>query len=506
MFFLNCDDSPNPFLYKTHCISEPEGYTKDNLSKLIEDIVLDIGLNKVVAFMSDLSPEMEGTWEILRDKFPGLLTFGCVIHGLNSILDKILTLPEIGRMIDVIKKLYNKIEKSHELKRLVEDALGKKHKSPYDDLPLESGGADEGSAGPVSNHSKDLNSSSSSSSLKANGNHIPNNGGIGSKANSCSSANYYATKLLTKWKLVGKLTSQLISEKAVYQQIMGNPESKRVVDGLSSDSPGGKSDRSLSNHLSSESFWTSLVSIDSIIVPCLEWIEALKPDRDCSLSQVPEVFKELKLLLQSHVRNFPVDDTTKQSVQKHFLGVQRKCVNEIHFTASLLNPNQKLRGVLTDDEEAQGMEFLTYFCDSRGYHAGSILRELADYKSMNGAFDTEKLWQLGQTLAVPSWWKMVQGDSALSNIAISLARVVPSCSIPEGTTGGNKGKALGDGREQEKREKLAFIQYNLVKPNKAKLPKTRVAIAQMQQQQQQKQEVIKPKEEKKKEVVPPPGK
>lgn len=107
-------------------------------------------------------------------------------------------------------------------------------------------------------------------------------------------------------------------------------------------------------------FFNSLYSLYSITVPCLQWIDSLKPDRDCSLSEVPEVFKELKTLLQTHVRNFPVDDTTKQSVQKHFLQVQRKCVNEIHFTASLLHPSQKLRGVLTEDEEAQGMEFLTY--------------------------------------------------------------------------------------------------------------------------------------------------
>lgn len=69
LFFLNCDDSPNPYLYKTHRISgdsADSGYTKDNLSKIIEDTILDIGLNKVVAFMSDLTAEMEGTWEILR--------------------------------------------------------------------------------------------------------------------------------------------------------------------------------------------------------------------------------------------------------------------------------------------------------------------------------------------------------------------------------------------------------------------------------------------------------
>lgn len=428
--------------------------------------------------MSDLTGEMEGTWEILRDKFPGLLTFGCVIHGLNSILDKILTLPEIGKMIELIKKLYNKIEKSHELKALVEEKLGKKHKSPFDPEATE----ESKTASPtVNNH---CNAISNPKSMQ-NSNHDSNSIGNSSSLNDYQ----YATRLLTKWKLVGKLTSQLISEKSVYQQLLANPDSKKVLEGLSSDSPNGKSDRSLSNHLGSESFWTSLVSINSIIVPCLQWIDSLKPDRDCSLSEVPEVFKELKSLLQGHLRNFPVDDAQKQSVQKHFLQVQRKCVNEIHFTASLLNPNQKLRGVLTDDEEAQGMEFLTYFCDSRGYHAGSILRELAEYKSMNGVYSTEKIWKLGQTLDVPSWWKMVQGDSALSNIAISLGKVSPSCNMPEASL---FKASCGGTFDEEKLEKLVFIQYNLRYPNKAKLPRVDKVVV-------SKPEVVKPKE------IPPPA-
>ncbi|CAL8069617.1 unnamed protein product [Orchesella dallaii] len=446
VFFLTCDDSPNPYLYKTHRITDGEGYTKDILSKVIEDTILDIGLTKVVAFMSDLTPEMEGTWEILRDKFPGLLTFGCVIHGLNSILDKILTLSEVSKMLDVVKKLFTKIEKSPELKSIIEEALKGKYESPFSS-------EDESiSNGPI-------NSSSSSGSSNS--------------------------VIFSKWKLVGKLMSQLISEKAVYQQLVGNQEAKKNLDGASSDSP-GKSDRSLSNHLGSESFWTSLQSINSITVPCLQWIDSMKPNRDCSLCEVPEVFKELMTLLKTHLRNFPVDDTTKQSVQRYFLQVQRKCVNEIHFTASLLSPNQKLRGVLTEDEEAQGMEFLTYFCDSRGYHAGSILRELADYKGMSGMFATEKLWKLGQTLDVPSWWKMVQGESALSNIAISLARVVPSCSIAEtNLIKANYGELI----DAEKTERLAFIKYNLQMPNKPKLPKKSVVI---------------PQPEVPKEVIPPP--
>lgn len=407
-------------------------YTKDNLSKIIEDVILDIGLNKVVAFMSsDISGEMEATWEILRDKFPGLLTFACVIHGLNSVLDKILTLPEVGRMIDVIKKLYAKLEKSQELRKLVEDALGKKHTSPFD---TEDTGANE------------------------------------DKNNNLSGT--YG-KYLEKWSLVGKLTSQLISEKGIYQQLLqSQPDySRKVLDGIPGDSPGGKSDRCLSNHLSSESFWTSLLSINSIIVPCLQWIDALHPNRQCTLSQVPEVFKELKGLLQSHLRNFPVDDTTKQQVSKHFLGVQRKCVNEIHFTASLLNPGQKLRGVLTEDEEAMGMEFLTYFCDSRGYHAGSILSELAEYKGMSGGYSGEKIWKLGEQIDGEKWWEVVKGESALSNIAVSLGRVVPSCSLPqEGIV-----KGVGEG-DEEKREKMAWIQYNLRETNKEKMKKKEVVV------------------------------
>lgn len=121
--------------------------------------------------------------------------------------------------------------------------------------------------------------------------------------------------------------------------------------------------------------------------------------------------------------------------------------------------------------------FLRYFCDSRGYHAGSILRELADYKSMSGVFAAERIWKLGQTLGGPAWWRMVQGESALSNIAISLARVVPSCSIPDQNLVKAKPEA-GDSLDFEKAEKLAYIQYNLQMPNKDKLPKANVVVRQ----------------------------
>lgn len=180
---------------------------------------------------------------LISDKFPGLLTFGCVIYGLNSILDRILTLPEIVKMIDVIKKLYSKIEKSQELKSLVEEAAGKKHVSPYDSTDDEAATA---------NNARNNNNVS-----KPNGNigatRTGNNSGCSSPA---ASSNHSSPPPLTKWKLAGKVMSQLISEKAVYQKLLSNPDSKKVLDGLSSDSPNGKSDRDLSNHLSSESYWT----------------------------------------------------------------------------------------------------------------------------------------------------------------------------------------------------------------------------------------------------------
>jgi len=77
------------YLYQLSDISD-HSHTAEYLSSVIEKVIVDVGVNRISAIVSDNASNVRKAREIVHNKFPNIENVRCIVHCINLIVCNII--------------------------------------------------------------------------------------------------------------------------------------------------------------------------------------------------------------------------------------------------------------------------------------------------------------------------------------------------------------------------------------------------------------------------------
>ena len=106
--------SRKEYLYQLSDISE-HSHTTKYLSSIIEKIITDIGVNQILAVVSDNMSNVRKAHKIIQDKFLNIENVRCIAHAINLIACDILKDNFRNRLICWVNILTTFFKNSHQV-------------------------------------------------------------------------------------------------------------------------------------------------------------------------------------------------------------------------------------------------------------------------------------------------------------------------------------------------------------------------------------------------------
>ncbi|XP_035703652.1 uncharacterized protein LOC110852598 isoform X4 [Folsomia candida] len=423
-FFINCSTMPS--LYRVIRLETGQEIDTGKFSSTLDAI----GPQKVLAFVGGCSLDHQGvskTWDSLRFLYPGLITYGCISQGLNSLLNYILGLDRIHKLCLKGKSLVSETKSNPELKKRFQEIQRELKLAPVPAFKFSS---------------------------------------------------------RSSWASLVKCVALLVSQKEAFQALIQESKEefcRNEKEDLNLSPTEGSMD------LASPEFWSSLTSVTNLIVPLSNWIKTV--EGGSCIGQIPVILRELKEAFASNVDNIMVlDQLEKESLKTQLNIVRRLCMNELHLAACLLNPQN--RNVLTSNEEEEAAEFIHFFCETfSGFQAEAALPQLSDYRNKVGDFSVEEeLWSNVDSTDPLEWWRSLFFQAyPLAEVASHLLQIPSNlCTLTLPSTFNPKSlymynttsPPMGD----DTLEKLALVRYYMQKSTHDNPSKSNPLQMQMQVQ------------------------
>jgi hypothetical protein len=105
------------------------GHTGEYIAKILSTEIESVGASKVQAVVTDNASNMKLAWKLLKDKYPHLVTFGCLAHDLNLLAKDINNTESIKNVIGICKIIINFSSNHHvanqPLKKIQKEKDGK---------------------------------------------------------------------------------------------------------------------------------------------------------------------------------------------------------------------------------------------------------------------------------------------------------------------------------------------------------------------------------------------
>ncbi len=98
--YILCIPTLHPIFWKTEYTGNV-AQTAQNIALGIENVMMDIGVERAAALVTDNAPNMKAAWGILKEKYPHLMCNGCSCHVINLIIKKIFTK---GQYLEVLNQ------------------------------------------------------------------------------------------------------------------------------------------------------------------------------------------------------------------------------------------------------------------------------------------------------------------------------------------------------------------------------------------------------------------
>lgn len=120
--------TPKPVFYK--CIDPgTEQHSGEFIFGIFDQCIQEVGPEKIFALCTDNAANMKLSWKKVREKYPHILTYGCVAHSLNLLLKDIMHLEFFNNVYhqarQVIKFFRNKHMPKQVLKKISLENNGK---------------------------------------------------------------------------------------------------------------------------------------------------------------------------------------------------------------------------------------------------------------------------------------------------------------------------------------------------------------------------------------------
>src|SRR3954465_8237660 len=96
--------APKLMFYKAIAFKE-ERHTAENIAIGLENTMIEAGINKFTAVITDNAPNMKAAWKILKQKYPKKIFLGCWAHGIHLWMKDIINIEWINNILGQAKKL-----------------------------------------------------------------------------------------------------------------------------------------------------------------------------------------------------------------------------------------------------------------------------------------------------------------------------------------------------------------------------------------------------------------
>lgn len=96
------------------CIDpETEQHSGDYIYNVLSGCIEEIGPHKILSVCTDNAPNMKMAWKKIQEKYPHILTYGCVAHCLNLMAKDLLRLSSFDKIFKQTKKIIQFFRNKH---------------------------------------------------------------------------------------------------------------------------------------------------------------------------------------------------------------------------------------------------------------------------------------------------------------------------------------------------------------------------------------------------------
>ncbi|RXN07090.1 hypothetical protein ROHU_032480 [Labeo rohita] len=208
-------------------------------------------------------------------------------------------------------------------------------------------------------------------------------------------------------------------------------------------------------------FWERLTSSLRILKPIAAAITKIEGDNSI-LSDVKCMFAELKDQIQTVLPTSLLLQAEKTAVVESMEKCQEFCVKPIHAAAYMLDPKYE-KNILSVEEISSAYAVITAMSYHLGLDVGKVLGSLAKYRTKQGLWGWDGIWQSCQHVSASTWWKGLCGSEALAPVASTILQIPPTSAASERSRSlfGNIYTKVCNRLTNERVEKLVAIRANL---------------------------------------------
>ena len=208
-------------------------------------------------------------------------------------------------------------------------------------------------------------------------------------------------------------------------------------------------------------FWERVSSSQKILKPIAAAIAKIEGD-DAILSDVQCLFAELKEEIQTVLPTSLLLKAEETAVVKSLEKRREFCMKPVHAAAYMLDPKYD-KGILSGEEINGAYAVITAMSDHLGLDKGKVLGSLAKYRTKQGLWKGDGIWQSCQHISAATWWKGLCESEALAPVASIILQIPPSSAASERNWSlfGNTHTKVRNRLTNVRVEKLVGIRANL---------------------------------------------
>ncbi|XP_060798111.1 uncharacterized protein LOC132900093 [Neoarius graeffei] len=208
-------------------------------------------------------------------------------------------------------------------------------------------------------------------------------------------------------------------------------------------------------------FWERLTSSLTILKPIAAAITKIEAD-DALLSDVQCLFAGIKQAILTALPTSLLLRTEETAAVKLLEKRQEFCVKPVHAAAYMLDPKYG-QSMLSGEEINSAYSVFTALANHLSLDAGKVLGSLAKYRTKQGLWQGDGIWQSSKHISPSTWWKGLCGSEALATIASVLLQIPPTSAASECNWSlfGNTHSKIRNRLTNERVAKLVAIRANL---------------------------------------------
>ncbi|XP_052452890.1 uncharacterized protein LOC128013739 [Carassius gibelio] len=208
-------------------------------------------------------------------------------------------------------------------------------------------------------------------------------------------------------------------------------------------------------------FWERVTGSLRILKPIAAAIAKIEGDA-ALLSDVKYLFAELKDEMQAVLPASMLLQAEETSVVKSLEKHLEFCMKPIHAAAYMLDPKYE-KSILSVEEIRSAYSVITAMSRRLGLDEGKVLGSLAKYRTKQGLWEWDGIWQSCRHISASTWWKGLCGFEALAPVASIILQIPPTSAASERKWSrfGNAHTKVRNRLTNAREEKLVAVRANL---------------------------------------------